>query len=318
MIDIVLGGMMSNRWRHYDLDEWTDNLQGVCGHFHSKTVGGNDLVTGLVEAGSRGGLDMTQVATNLHSVSREVRDVRADHGENMFLLLQIEGRCGVEQMGRQVTVSPGECVLVDSAYPSIFHFDGRFSNHLSVHLPRELLCADRARHLEPGRRVAADDPMALVLGGLVVKLVNTEQEAGEASRLRQLLFGAVRQAFGRDWGEARTPCSELAQRRVEIVQVLIDRHLTDERLTPQWLADRVGISLRTLQNDYAATGTTLSAHIRNRRLLLARDQLMERKRQGRGRTISEVAYASGFNDISYFNRCFRQAFAQSPRDLLSG
>ena len=35
-------------------------------------------------------------------------------------------------------------------------------------------------------------------------------------------------------------------------------------------------------------------------------------------TIAEVAYSTGFNDISYFNRSFKEAFLQSPRDFLKG
>jgi len=31
--------------------------------------------------------------------------------------------------------------------------------------------------------------------------------------------------------------------------------------------------------------------------------------------ISEIAYASGFSDISYFNRCFRRRFGFTPGSL---
>ncbi len=38
------------------------------------------------------------------------------------------------------------------------------------------------------------------------------------------------------------------------VDMLIDEHLTEDYLTPQWLAARLGLSLRTLQDDMAAQG----------------------------------------------------------------
>jgi AraC-like DNA-binding protein len=56
--------------------------------------------------------------------------------------------------------------------------------------------------------------------------------------------------------------------------------------------------------------------IRLRRLHLAREQLTQMKRTTGGSTIAEVAYSSGFNDISYFNRCFKRAFDCSPGDVL--
>lgn len=40
--------------------------------------------------------------------------------------------------------------------------------------------------------------------------------------------------------------------RFEVVQVLIDENPTEESLTRQWLADRVGVSLRALQEDVSA------------------------------------------------------------------
>ena len=33
-------------------------------------------------------------------------------------------------------------------------------------------------------------------------------------------------------------------------------------------------------------------------------------------TIAEVAYSAGFNDISYFNRSFKELFDCAPTDLL--
>ena len=34
-----------------------------------------------------------------------------------------------------------------------------------------------------------------------------------------------------------------------------------------------------------------------------------------GRTISDIAHRSGFNDISYFNRTFRRVYGASPSDI---
>jgi AraC-like DNA-binding protein len=54
-----------------------------------------------------------------------------------------------------------------------------------------------------------------------------------------------------------------------------------------------------------------------RRLHYARDQL-SLVREGTDTTIAEVAYNSGFNDISYFNRCFKKIFSCSPKTIVRG
>ncbi len=87
--------------------------------------------------------EIVQVATDIGIVRREEHDIRLDYGEHFFLLVQLQGVCGVEQQGRQSIISAGDCILVDSSLPSSFYFNGQFSNHLSVHLPRQLLLSEK-------------------------------------------------------------------------------------------------------------------------------------------------------------------------------
>lgn len=313
---IELNDMIPARWDTRCFDEWSSDLKAICGNFEPLRHEKSNRVTGTARVIDAGGLEIAQVANDLHAVNRDQQAIKRDYGENLFLLLQLEGICGIEQYGRQSIINPGDCILVDSSSPSIFHFGGRFSNHLSVHLPRQLLFADKAAAIALSRRLGADDPMTSMLRALVAKLLKTADNDRRAPQLRQLLFSATRQAFALDEEFDAPVASESSGARLEIVQILIDRHLTEDHLSPQWLADRVGISLRTLQDDFSTIGTTATSLIRTRRLHLAREQLLQMKDQGDGATIAEVAYSSGFNDISYFNRCFRKAFSCSPKDIL--
>lgn len=54
-------------------------------------------------------------------------------------------------------------------------------------------------------------------------------------------------------------------------------------------------------------GVPLSVYIRSQRLLSARDLLLTGKR------LSEIAYDLGFCSESYFIRCFREEFGETPR-----
>lgn len=201
--------------------------------------------------------------------------------------------------------------------PLLFSFDGKFSDHLSVHLPRQLLLSEKASELEVSRRLGVEDPMSAVLRALVAKISQTTAANARAPQLRHLLFQATRQAFARD-ADADYLVLDSSDSRLETAQLLIDRHLTEECLSLAWLARRLGVSARTLQNDFNRIDWTVTSMIRTRRLFLARDKLCEmRNRAGRA-TIADVAYSAGFNDISYFNRSFKEVFQQSPRDFLRG
>lgn len=313
---VTLKDMMPASRQRYPVEEWSDRLRGICGRFQPKPLEASRLVTGAPAMTLAGGLELARIANDLDVIRRDRQDIRADYGESLFLLVQLEGVCGIEQYGRQSVIAPGDCILVDSASPSVFHFGGKFSNHLSVHLPRQMLFSSKSVRFEVSRRLEAGDPMSAMLRALVAKLVGTDAGDRRAPHLRQLLFDATRQAFAADGDDDRARPSDSACGRLEIVQILIDRHLTDQRLTPQWLADTIGISLRTLQDDFNTLGTTATSLIRTRRLHLARDQLRQSRPADAGPTIAAVAYSSGFNDISYFNRCFKRAFDCSPKDIL--
>ena len=301
-------------WGQCALDEWHDRLQSVCGRFHPSLCEEGMPVTGDVTLIGGAGIEIAHVATDVNEVRRTRDDIRKEFGEHFFLLVQLEGVCGIEQQGRQSLIASGDCILVDSSLPSNFHFNGRFSNQLSVHLPRQLLLAQKPNELEISHRLPAQDPMATMLRAVVAKILQTSSAHSRAGELRQLLFQATRQAFAVDGPGDFVP-KDRSCGRFELAQILVDRHLTEERLTPQWLARRLGVSLRTLQEDFSTLGATATSFIRDRRLRLARDRLAEMQRGAHSPTIADIALASGFNDISYFNRCFKKAFDCSPKDV---
>ena len=74
--------------------------------------------------------------------------------------------------------------------------------------------------------------------------------------------------------------------------------------------------MRTLQEDFSSAGMTTSAYIRDRRLHFAKTQLIALRGRARSGTIADLAFESGFSDISYFNRSFRKAFGCSPSDIV--
>ena len=308
-------GWMPQIWGQAPLEEWRSTLQSVCGRFNP--VGRDDAipVTGGVALADAAGLELVQVATDVELVRRDQNDIRLDFGEHFFLLLQLEGSCGIEQKGRQSVIAPGDCILVDSSLPSNFYFHGRFSNHLSVHLSRQLLLSENPNDIDVSRRLAADDPMSTVLRALVAKMLQIPARHRRAPEMRRLLLHATRQAFACESTDEVLAPKERSGGRLELARLLVDRHLTDEFLSPQWLATRLGVSMRTLQEDFSALGETVTSFIRDRRLRLARDRLKEMQRGRDTGTIAEIALSSGFNDISYFNRCFKKAFDCSPKDV---
>jgi AraC-like DNA-binding protein len=178
--------------------------------------------------------------------------------------------------------------------------------------------AEQRDEFDVARKLEGFDPMAIMLRALIAKILSTPVSDASSANLRALMFNATRQAFVS--GSAILPSlqslHDSAARRLQMVDILIDRHLTDANLSAKWLATRIGVSIRTLQQDFQGMGVTCTTVIRDKRLRYAREKIEQIKDVQGGKTIAEVAYSSGFNDISYFNRSFRGLFDCSPTDLL--
>lgn len=94
---------------------------------------------------------------------------------------------------------------------------------------------------------------------------------------------------------------------VDYIDHLIEKHFAEDfRLDA--LAAKIGIDKSRLCRIYrAGTGQTIMDSVRIRRLNEAAEQLTRTNRN-----ISEVCFSSGFNDLSYFYRCFTEKFGSNP------
>ena len=67
---------------------------------------------------------------------------------------------------------------------------------------------------------------------------------------------------------------------------------------------------KPLQRLFARSGMTFTEFVLEQRLSLAHRLLIDP--QNRHPKVSDVAYAAGFSDLSYFNRAFRSRFGITP------
>ena len=90
-------------------------------------------------------------------------------------------------------------------------------------------------------------------------------------------------------------------------------------LEPSFSADdvcrKLALSPRYLQALLTESGASFTERVTELRLQHAR-ALLDRTGTRQAK-ISDIAYLSGFSDVSYFNRCFRQRFAMSPGEFRS-
>jgi ligand-binding sensor domain-containing protein/signal transduction histidine kinase/DNA-binding response OmpR family regulator len=103
-----------------------------------------------------------------------------------------------------------------------------------------------------------------------------------------------------------SPDERFLQRVIEVVEKNID----DPDLDIEKFATAIGVSRMQLYRKLdALTDMTVKEFIRNIRLKRAA-QLLEQKKL----TVSEVAYAVGFKDLSHFRKCFKQQFGMNASE----
>jgi AraC-like DNA-binding protein len=100
---------------------------------------------------------------------------------------------------------------------------------------------------------------------------------------------------------------------LEKVQRLLQEALTQPDFNATAMAEKLGVSRMQLHRKLQAyTGQSTSAFIRSQRLKLAKDLLTKGEL-----TVSEVAYASGFNTPSYFMKSFKAQYGMTPSEFVT-
>lgn len=238
-------------------------------------------------------------------------------GERFAVVVSLEGDFRI-RWGRQqpVPVRVGDFCLMDHSRPHEIRFD-RMSRTLCIVLGERLMdefLPDANRFA--GRVVGQHHGAARILVQLARGL-SGELERGEASSFTPLfargIAGIVTAALTRDTHDERA--DRHSERRRAVLRYMSE-NLHDPELRPSVIARHFGISPRTLRLLFSREEEGLRALLLRRRLEACAFRL--RDPLWRGRTITEIAYALGFNNPTHFAHAFRRHFACSPRDYRRG
>jgi AraC-like DNA-binding protein len=152
-------------------------------------------------------------------------------------------------------------------------------------------------------------PYLGLIAGLDV-MVNEPELAQYASAA---LVDLVALALG-----ARREIAELAQRgglraaRLQAVLAAIKKGFTDPAFSANDVGLKLGVSSNYVQKLLHETGSNFTERVLELRLQKSRSMLASP--QHYDVKVSEIAYVCGFNEISYFNRCFRRRFGAAPNE----
>ena len=213
-----------------------------------------------------------------------------------------DGKSGLELARRIVP----DIILSDIMMPIM---DGlEFCQELKTdkaisHIPIILLTArsldeQRAEGYEHGADAYIAKPFSLRL--LLSRIENLIESR---KKLSQVLSKGVED------DEIGNISNEIDKSFLKQLRKIIQENLADSDLSVEQIGDEIGLSrVQLYRKVKALTGYSPVEIVRKARLTRARHLL-----QTTERTVSEVAYAVGFSTPSYFSKCYKDEFGESPK-----
>lgn len=133
-------------------------------------------------------------------------------------------------------------------------------------------------------------------------------------RLRNLMDNhkRLKQFFGDKTTLSKEPVSDVDKGFVDRFRELIEENLADSELSVEDLGSKMGLSrVQLYRKIKALTNYSPNELVRIARLKKAASLLASSEK-----TISEITYEVGFTSPSYFTKCYKDYFGESPTDFL--
>lgn len=249
-----------------------------------------------------------------HRVHRTQSVALRDDRPFLKAVLQTKGRSTIAQSGRTTPLCSGEWTVYDAGQP--------YSVELSAGAEFSMLLVPRAKVFSRTfdlrslvlRRFSADRGLGKLIWGLISDTMDQIPELQNRSSfdLADIVARMARLALFDSVHDDTVPVNSREALR-ERVKFYISAHLNDPDLSIAKLAGLVHCSKRYLHMIFQSEDLSISDYILQARLERCRTDLLNPRLAGR--SITEIAYAWGFNSSNHFSRCFKREFGISPREL---
>ncbi len=246
-------------------------------------------------------------------ISRRTRPLLADGKDDFLLTINLSGVCLASQVGHECRLDAGAAVLMSSSDVGDLERPCP-TRYLTLFMPRRRL---NAMAVNPEDALARPISANMEALRLLVDYVGTTLQRHQLTspQLRQLFTSHVHDLVALAVGATRD-ATEIAYRRgmraarLRAAKAFIAQNIERQDLSPSRVAAHFGITPRYLHMLFETDGLSFTKFVVERRLTRSYQMLLDPRMAER--TISTIAFAAGFSDLSHFNRAFRQHFGKTP------
>jgi len=257
----------------------------------------------------------------LECVSSPARQQRtqefvADGDDSIALPMNLSGAMTFSQRGREVSLGAGEAVIVLQAEPAVMIHSQVHGTGLVV--PRAALSPLVANVEDMSMRVIPRDNDALRLLAGYLKIAQSDLAPLATPELRHLAVTHVHDLLALVIGATRDAAAIAQNRgmraaRLAAIKADVIAQIGNRNLSVTTLAARHGVTPRSVQLLFEGEALTFSQFVLEQRLAAAHRMLGDPRRAGM--SVSAIALAAGFGDLSHFNRSFRRRYGATPSDV---
>lgn len=272
---------------------------------------------GSVSALAVGSVGVAKLDASFTSGVRERSHILRDMQDNYTLSINA-GHAPLYAVhgGRECSLEIGDAVLLNGSEP--FRFAGALDKTcINIAVPRRIFAAAvRDADTKLGLHVGANTEALTLLRRYCHMLRSGEPFRSVAlqSHAAETIVDLIALASGVDGDLGDLPNMRgLRAGRLASVLQRIRLGFTRPDFSAHVVARELNLSPRYVQDLLAESGRTFAERVLELRLQQVHACLRDHRHDAL--RVSEIAYAAGFNDISYFNRCFRRRFGVSPREL---
>jgi len=265
--------------------------------------------SGRLDMATVGDVSLSRLQTEPVQYERHRRHIAGTTEEQYLITIPRKSPVEFRQLGREVRCDPGGFIVERGDEP--YRFAYGTANDLCVLKVAKPVLADKLRN--PDRYCALVFNGREGIGSLFTTMAQQIQAQAPSDALSgqvlgrhlvELLSLALDRNSEADQG-AGSAVRAAHRRRAEAA---ILKNLSNPDLSPEVIADAVGISKRYLHELFAEVNCTVSQFVREQRLRAARD-VLQMPNPGQ---MSDVAYRFGFSDQAQFSRLFKAMFGQTP------
>lgn len=288
---------------------WADHLASAFVQLEPRRLGELPF-RGAITRTDAGGIKVSRVAATSHRVLRLPTHIAHSTEDLCFINLQLEGMGRYTQRGHEQICGPGDLAVVDTTEP--FEIANGYDFRLFCFaVPRRLLPAafcERPR-LKTGS-TEAGRALARTLHGYAELCLDRSVPSGMSERYGAHVVDLISHAADLAGGEP----AEQSRAPVVLAMMLdhLDNGFADPDFSAESLARTFRCSERYVHKLFATTGQSVGEHLSERRVVACARRLLDGRDK---RTIAEIAFASGFRDISHFNRLFKRTHGVPPREF---